>query len=164
MTKENNTYTCSMCGYIGEKRPEEEALAELKEEFGNVSISDCGVVCDDCWEKVRPKDYLSDNQHQEQHERQAVLAVPESKKEEAANFLKSRFSSVEKKRFKKMIKKGTDRWWYAEYHLQGGLVIRNLLRNYGFGEKELKIENLDYIYVQIIERAVMGKEIDWEEK
>jgi len=48
------TFTCSMCGYVGFCRPEEEAEAELKEEFGDVDKSDCDVVCDACWEKVRP--------------------------------------------------------------------------------------------------------------
>ena len=49
------TFTCSMCGCIGECCPEEEAEAELKKEFGDVDKADCCVVCDDCWEKVRPK-------------------------------------------------------------------------------------------------------------
>jgi len=48
------TYTCAMCGHIDTCRPEEEALAELKEEFGDVNPDDCDIVCDDCWEKVRP--------------------------------------------------------------------------------------------------------------
>lgn len=48
------TFTCSMCGYVGECRPEEEAEAELKTEFGDIDKADCDVVCDDCWEKVRP--------------------------------------------------------------------------------------------------------------
>jgi hypothetical protein len=48
-------FTCAICGYIGECRPEEEALAELKEEFGDIDPEDCSVVCDDCWEKISPK-------------------------------------------------------------------------------------------------------------
>lgn len=53
MTK---TFECAMCGYTGECRPEGEAEAELKAEFGpNIKKEDCAVVCDDCWEKVRPK-------------------------------------------------------------------------------------------------------------
>ena len=48
-------FTCRMCGYVGECGPEGEAEAELKNEFGDVNKNDCVVVCDDCWEKVRPK-------------------------------------------------------------------------------------------------------------
>lgn len=49
-------YVCAMCGYTFEEcRPEEEAEVELKAEFGNVDKEDCDVVCDDCWEKVRPR-------------------------------------------------------------------------------------------------------------
>jgi hypothetical protein len=48
-------FTCAMCGYTGECRPGEDALAELKEEFGDVDPADCCQICDDCWEKVRPK-------------------------------------------------------------------------------------------------------------
>jgi len=49
------TFKCAMCGYVGECGPEEDALEELKEEFGDVDPDDCDQVCDDCWEKVRPK-------------------------------------------------------------------------------------------------------------
>jgi len=48
-------YTCAICKGIFEKStPEDEALAELKEFFGDVSPDDCDIVCDDCWEKIRP--------------------------------------------------------------------------------------------------------------
>ena len=47
-------YTCSICGYVGKRRPEKEALNELKLEFGDVNVKDCAVVCDECWEKVKP--------------------------------------------------------------------------------------------------------------
>ena len=44
-----------MCGHVGKCRPEEEAEAELKAELGNVNKEDCVVVCNSCWEKVKPK-------------------------------------------------------------------------------------------------------------
>ena len=48
-------YKCAMCGGIFEKTtPEEEAKAELKKFFGDISINDCNIICDDCWEIVRP--------------------------------------------------------------------------------------------------------------
>jgi len=52
-TNMTKTFTCARCGYVGECRPEEEALAELKEEFGDISPDDCVVVCNDCWELLR---------------------------------------------------------------------------------------------------------------
>lgn len=50
-------FICAICGYVGESSPEEEAEAdaELKAEFGGIKEEDCAVVCDVCWEKVRPK-------------------------------------------------------------------------------------------------------------
>ena len=48
-------FVCAMCGYTGPCRPEEEAEAELKQEFGDIDKNDCVQVCDDCWEKVRPR-------------------------------------------------------------------------------------------------------------
>lgn len=96
------------------------------------------------------------------HEKECVSVVSEAMKEKAAEFLRNHFSIVDKQSFRKLIEKGKDRWWYSEYHsLGGGMAIRNLLRNNGFGEKDLPIENLDYIYVKLLERAVMGREIDW---
>lgn len=51
----NNEYTCAMCkGVFKRITPEDEVLAELKEFFGAVSVDDCELVCDDCWEKIRP--------------------------------------------------------------------------------------------------------------
>lgn len=48
-------YKCAVCGGVFERTtPEDEARAELKEFFGDVSVDDCDIVCDDCWEKVRP--------------------------------------------------------------------------------------------------------------
>jgi hypothetical protein len=48
-------FTCAMCGYVGATRPEEEALAELKEYFGDVPVENCVQVCDECWEIVKPR-------------------------------------------------------------------------------------------------------------
>jgi hypothetical protein len=48
--------TCALCGLEFESGwSEAEALAELYENFGNVSPEDCEVVCDDCWEKMKPQ-------------------------------------------------------------------------------------------------------------
>lgn len=51
----NEEYTCAMCkGVFEGTTPEDEAKAELKEYFGDVSVDDCDIVCDDCWQKIRP--------------------------------------------------------------------------------------------------------------
>lgn len=48
-------YTCAMCKGVFERTtPEDKALAELEEFFGDISVDDCDIVCDDCWQKIRP--------------------------------------------------------------------------------------------------------------
>ena len=49
-------FKCAICEGIFEKiTPEEEAIAELHEYFGSdMSIEKCALVCDDCWQKIRP--------------------------------------------------------------------------------------------------------------
>lgn len=48
-------FTCARChGTFISDRPEGEALDELKENFGDVSVDDCAQVCDDCWEEIKP--------------------------------------------------------------------------------------------------------------
>lgn len=50
-----NEYKCAMCRGVFEKEwTDEEAVAELQEDFGAVPIEDCAVICDDCYQKVRP--------------------------------------------------------------------------------------------------------------
>ena len=48
------TFVCAMCGGKFEEGDEAEALAELKEIWGDISPDECDQVCDDCWEKVKP--------------------------------------------------------------------------------------------------------------
>ena len=46
-------YKCAVCkGVFEETRPDEEAMAECISHFGNISKSDCAVVCDDCYKKI----------------------------------------------------------------------------------------------------------------
>jgi len=48
-------YTCAICNEVfTASTPEDEALEELQEFFGDVSPDDCGIVCDTCWQKIRP--------------------------------------------------------------------------------------------------------------
>lgn len=49
-----NEYQCVVCGGVFQKiRPEEEALAELKRDFGDVPVEECSMVCDECHQKVQ---------------------------------------------------------------------------------------------------------------
>ena len=51
----SDTFICALCGGEFEKgQDEESALAELKELWGDVSPDDCELVCDDCWNKIKP--------------------------------------------------------------------------------------------------------------
>lgn len=44
--------------------------------------------------------------------------------------------------------------WITPYHFGWGMSIRNLLRDKGFGEDYFKVDNLDNIYVQLVEEAM----------
>ncbi len=52
-------FICDDCGGEFEEggATEEEKLDELKKNFGNFSIKDCGRVCDDCYDKIRRRIY-----------------------------------------------------------------------------------------------------------
>lgn len=56
-----------------------------------------------------------------------------------------------------MIKKAIEldkKSWFAEYHFHWGMAIRNILRDNGFGEKEIGVENLDDVYAELVEDAI----------
>lgn len=44
--------------------------------------------------------------------------------------------------------------WPAAYHFGWGMGMRNALRRNGFGEREFGIQNLDNIYIELVEEAV----------
>ena len=45
--------------------------------------------------------------------------------------------------------------WFAEYHFGWGMHVRNAMRRAGFNEKFLGVGNLDDVYVEAIEHAVL---------
>jgi hypothetical protein len=45
--------------------------------------------------------------------------------------------------------------WFAEFHFGWGMHVRNALRRAGFNEKFLGVGNLDDVYVEAIEHAVL---------
>lgn len=52
----NEEYTCDMCKEtFGKGRSDEEAIAEHTELFGTEDISDCAIVCDDCFNKLNER-------------------------------------------------------------------------------------------------------------
>lgn len=57
--------------------------------------------------------------------------------------------------YKKRRQAHGDEWWLPErWHFLGGMAIRNLLRERGFGELYFGIENLDDIYIGLVEAAM----------
>ena len=52
-------YRCAMCKgifdfQINEQWSDEKAKEELNREFGDVPLKCCDIICNDCFEKVRP--------------------------------------------------------------------------------------------------------------
>ena len=49
------TYKCERCGGVFEKGwSDEEAIAEMGEVFPGATQEQCGLVCDPCYQKMRP--------------------------------------------------------------------------------------------------------------
>jgi len=81
-------------------------------------------------------------------------SISNIKKKPAVNFLKRRL--YDQKAIKGAIKKDPVGWFTA-YHFHWGMAVRNMLRHEGFGEKYFGIKNLDDVYVELVEEAVMEK-------
>ena len=74
-------------------------------------------------------------------------------KEPAVAFLKD-FTNNDKEKIKEAITEDPDSW-VAPLHFYWGMGIRNALRTAGYDEKYFGINNLDDIYVYLIEDAVL---------
>ena len=79
--------------------------------------------------------------------------ISTSKKEVVKKFLSELISEKDKRKIRKEIMKDSV-GWFAPYHFTWGMAIRNALRQNGFGEEYFMIENLDDIYVELVEDAV----------
>ena len=81
----------------------------------------------------------------------AVEFLNEKLKEIQTNMGCSMFEYI-----KSLIDKYGEKWAIEEgFHMfNGGMFIRNLLRSNGFHEEYMECENLDYIYVQLLELAI----------
>lgn len=48
-----NKFTCAACGETFDKElSDEEAEAQLEDEFPGFTPDDCDIVCDDCFKKI----------------------------------------------------------------------------------------------------------------
>lgn len=45
-------FRCAVCGRAFQSDREAEALAELHANFGPISVEECAVVCDDCYNDI----------------------------------------------------------------------------------------------------------------
>jgi len=49
----DNTYKCTACGGVFDKGwTDEEAMQEKENNFGDIPMQDCDVVCDDCFKAL----------------------------------------------------------------------------------------------------------------
>ena len=72
---------------------------------------------------------------------------------QAVQYLRVMFGSEMIVTIRKFMKdKGSD--WILEHHHTWGMAVRNNLREAKFGEAEFGIQNLDDIYVELVEEAV----------
>jgi len=79
--------------------------------------------------------------------------LPSSKKDPAIQLLSSKINDEDRAEMKLLMEKNP-KSWYVDQHFDGGMVVRNLLRHYGFGEQYWPIWNLDDIYVFLLEDAI----------
>jgi hypothetical protein len=83
-------------------------------------------------------------------------ALSEEKKYPAIDCLKNHISKELKIGLRILIERDPE-GWFAMYHHGWGTAIRNVLRQKGFGEEYFNINNLDDIYVELVEDAVKEK-------
>ena len=72
-------------------------------------------------------------------------------KEEEIKFFKKIINDNPNGRWATIIAKSTPRG----FHLSGGMAVRNYFRTQGYAEDKLGIENLDNVYVSVVEQAIL---------
>jgi len=91
-----------------------------------------------------------------------LLALADKDRVKMVDLFKRTLTNKDIKFFAKIIKNNPDGEWATTitkdtpvpFHFSGGMGVRNYFRSNGCGEKELGINNLDNIYVSIVEEAV----------
>jgi hypothetical protein len=71
----------------------------------------------------------------------------------AVRFLRKKFGKGMRQLLRKAIEENPQHWWVSR-HRGWGTRVRNELRSAGHGEEDLGIENLDDVYIGLIEEAV----------
>lgn len=84
-------------------------------------------------------------------------------KNEAAAYLMVQLEDVEKGMLREMILKCRNPYWFAGIHADDELggKIREILRKRGYGEEFFKLPSIDWLYKLLIERAIIGDEVDF---
>ncbi len=85
--------------------------------------------------------------------RKIYNSLSKHKRDVGIEFLRNFLLDKVKEQIRKAIDKNKLNW-FAPYHFHWGMGIRNALRNAGYGEKYFGIDNLDDIYVELVEEAV----------
>ena len=68
-------------------------------------------------------------------------------------FLRKMWGKQVRQMIREAIEENPQRWWVSR-HVTWGTRVRNEMRTHGYGEKELGVDNLDDVYVGLIEEAV----------
>lgn len=82
-------------------------------------------------------------------------AIDQSKKDPAVKFLQDCIPPEVKSKIRAVIANDPVHW-FADYHLSWGMGVRNALRKVGYGEAHFGVKNLDDIYVELVEEALMS--------
>lgn len=82
-------------------------------------------------------------------------SLDEDRRRHAVDFVRSHLAPTLLADIKKEIEKDQEYWWVSQ-HFTWGVSFRNFLRQYGFGELNLRITDLDDYYLPILEIATMG--------
>jgi hypothetical protein len=80
-------------------------------------------------------------------------ALSQEKKNKVIKFLRKIIPDDDKLKIRQLIHEAPE-GWFAFYHHGWGTAIRNALRHKRFGEKYFGINNLDDIYVELVEDAI----------
>ena len=55
MSKIGTNYTCAMCkGVFQRAQSDEDALAEAQDTFPGATVEESEIVCEDCYQKIKP--------------------------------------------------------------------------------------------------------------
>ena len=93
-----------------------------------------------------------------------LMALKDEDRSKMVSLFRKKLKEEDIKFFKKIIKDNPDGGWASTisastptpFHLGGGMAVRNFFRTEGFCERELGIDNLDNVYVSVIEQSLVS--------